>query len=134
MGEAVNKAISFGVGIMVTLLIVSGVIYVFSQMQEIYREVESTDTNVTSRFGRYAMYDNTQVTGLDVINCANKYYNERLVVVNYMGTDVNTSDGLNYLEQQKNSDILKYADKYYSIVEEVEYDGLIKTKISFTKI
>ena len=62
MGEAANKAITFGVGIFVTMIIISAVIGIFSQMQEIYRQVDSTDTNVTTKFGRYAMYDNTTVT------------------------------------------------------------------------
>ena len=134
LGEAANKAISFGVGIFVTLLIASGVITMFSQMQNIYKEVNETDTSVTSRFGRYAMYDNTTITGLEVINCANKYYNDNLIVVEYSGVELNTEIGLEYLDDQLNLETIKYEDKFKSMVEEVEYDGVTKTKISFTKM
>ena len=57
-----------------------------------------------------------------------------LVLVTYNGFEVNTDSGLNYLDEQYNNGNLKYEDYYQSIVEEVEYDGLIKTRISFTKI
>lgn len=134
MGEAANRAISLGVGIFVTLLIASGVIFIFSQMQEVYSQVSSTDTNIAAQFGEYAMYDNTTVTGLEVINCANKYYNENFVVVSYMGRDVNNLDGIQYLEQQLNNGSLSYEQKYSSIIEEVEYDGVMKTRITFTRI
>ena len=134
MGDAANQAISLGVGIFVTLLIASGVIFIFSQMQDVYSEVSATDTNIAAQFGEYAMYDNTTVTGLEVVNCANKYYNENFVVVNYMGRDVNNAEGIQYLEQQLNSGFLTYDQKYSSIAEEVEYDGLMKTRITFTRI
>lgn len=134
MGEAANKAITFGVGIFVTMMIASGVIGVFSQMQEIYKQVDSTDTSVTSRFGKFAMYDNTTVTGMDVINCANKYYDDTFVVVSYNGANVNNIDGVTYLQEQVNLGFLNYHDKFSSIVEEVEYDGVIKNKITFVRI
>lgn len=134
MGEAANKALMFGVGVFITVIIISGIMFIFSQMQEIYKQVGTTDTTITSRFGKYSSYDNTKVTGLEVINCANKYYKENLVVVTYNGFEVNTDSGLNYLDEQYNNGNLKYEDYYQSIVEEVEYDGLIKTRISFTKI
>lgn len=134
MGEAANKALMFGVSIFITIMIISGIMFIFSQMQEIYKQVDSTDTTITSRFGEYASYDNTKITGLEVINCANKYYKESLVVVTYNGIEVNTEDGIAYLDEQYNNGVLKYEDMYSSIVEEVEYDGLLKTRISFTKI
>ena len=134
MGDAANQAISLGVGIFVTLLIASGVIFIFSQMQDVYSEVSATDTNIAAQFGEYAMYDNTTITGLEVVNCANKYYDDNMVVVSYMGRDVNNADGIQYLEQQLNNGFLTYDQKYSSIAEEVEYDGLMKTRITFTRI
>lgn len=134
MGEAANKALMFGVGIFITVIIISGIMFIFSQMQEIYKQVDSTDTTITSRFGKYAAYDNTKVTGLDVINCANKYYKENLVVVTYNGFEVNTESGITYIDEQYNDGTLKYEYLYQSTVEEVEYDGLLKTRISFSRI
>lgn len=134
MGEAANKAIMFGVSIFVTIMIISGIMFIFSQMQEVYKQVGSTDTSISSRFGEYAPYDNTTVTGLDVMNCANKYYNKNLVVVIYKSGEVNTESGINFLNEENNNGNLKYEDKYHAVVEEVEYDGLMKTRITFTKI
>ena len=107
MGEAANKALMFGVGVFITVIIISGIMFIFSQMQEIYKQVGTTDTTITSRFGKYSSYDNTKVTGLEVINCANKYYKENLVVVTYNGFEVNTDSGLNYLDEQYNNGNLK---------------------------
>lgn len=134
MGESANKAIMFAVSIFITLIIISGIITIFSQMQEIYKKVDSTDTTIGTRFGSFASYDNTKLTGLEVINCANKYYNKDLVVVTYNGIQVNTESGVAYLDEQYNNGNLKYEDLYNSIVENVEYDGVTKTKISFTKV
>lgn len=134
MGEAANKAIMFGVGIFITIIIISGIVFIFSQMREVYRQVDSTDTTITSKFGKFASYDNTKVTGLDVINCANKYYKENLIVVVYNSSIVNDEAGIEYINTQYENGFLKYEDQFESIVEEVEYDGLIKTRISFTKI
>lgn len=64
MGEATNKAIMIGVGLFVTLMIVSGIMFIFSQMKEVYKQVGTTDTTIGNRFGEYASYNNTQVTGL----------------------------------------------------------------------
>ena len=58
MGESANKAIMFGVGIFVTIMIISGIMFIFSQMQEIYKQVGSTDTTITSRFGKYIVHIN----------------------------------------------------------------------------
>ncbi len=134
MGEAANKAIMIGVGLFVTLMIVSGIMFIFSQMKDVYRQIGTTDTTIGNRFGEYASYDNTRVTGLDVINCANKYYNENLVVIMYNNVVVNTQEGLTYLDEQYNNGFLLYEDLFNSVVEEVEYDGLLKTRITFTKI
>ena len=111
MGESANRALMFGVGIFVTVIIISGIMFIFSQMKGVYKQVNSTDTSITARFGKYASYDNTEVTGLDVINCANKYYKENLVVVEYNGFSVNDENGINYLNDQYNNGILKYEDK-----------------------
>ena len=134
MGESANRAIMFGVSIFITVMIISAIMLIFSQMQEIYSQVGSTDTTISSRFGKYASYDNTKVTGLDVINCANKYYNENLVVVVYNSTQVNTESGVEYLEYEYENGSLKYEDYYLSVVDTVEVDGIEKTQILFTKI
>jgi len=131
LGESVNRAIMLGVGIFVTMLIASGVLFIFSQMQEVYSQVGNSDTSISSRFGEFAMYDNTVVTGLGIINCANKYYNDNLIVVELNGRVLNVDTGIQYLNDQVNNSNLKYEDSFISSISEVDYDGLIKTKITF---
>lgn len=134
MGESVNRALMFAVGIFITLIITSGVIYVFSQMKEIYADVDKTNTSITSRFGEFASYDNTTITGMDVVNCANKYYNNNLVRVVIGSVEVNNEAGLAYVEGLVNSGAIKYEDKYLATQEEVIINGFTKTQITLTKI
>lgn len=134
MGDNVNRALLLGVGIFVTLIIISGIVTIFTQMRDVYGNVNKANTSFLSTFDEYTQYENTEKTGLDVINCANKYYNENLVVVIYNGQVVNTESGLNYINQQRDAGNLNYDELYLSTVEEIEYSGIPKTTITFTKI
>ncbi len=134
MGENINKALMFGVGLFVTVMIISGLMTIFSQMQDVYKNVGGMDTSITNRFGSYASYDNTTLTGLEVINCANKFYNDNLVVVVYDTVEVNNKDGIEFLDKEYEDGNLKYEDKYLSTLEEIEVDGIPKKQISFSKV
>lgn len=134
MSENANKAMLFAVGLFVTLIVISGIINIFSQFRQIYSGVNSTSTSLLSAFSEFTQYENAQKTGLEVINCANKYYNENMVVVIYNGQVVNTIEGLNYINQERDSGNLNYDDLFRSIVDEAEYDGIPKTRITFIKI
>ncbi len=134
MGESASKAITLGVGILVTLMITSSIVLLFSQMGDIYSQVGSTNTNINTKFNEYTAYDNTNLTGLEMINCANKYYNDRFVVIELNGRQLNNVDGLVFLEESVTNGSIKYEEKYLAIKEIVEYDGIEKTRITFTKI
>ena len=73
MENSTSKAIMIGVGIFVTVAITSGILFSINQMKDIYSKVYETDTSMTSRFSEYDAFDNTIVTGVDVINAINKY-------------------------------------------------------------
>lgn len=73
MENSANKAIMIGVGIFVTVAITSGILFSINQMKDIYSNVYETDTSMTSRFSEYDAFDNTIVTGVDVINAISKY-------------------------------------------------------------
>lgn len=133
MGDSLNRAIMIAVGLFVTVIIISGIMFIFSQMQEIYKNVDDTDTSITSKFGKYASYDNTTITGLDMLNCANKYYSNNLVIVMYGNIQLNTNEGIEYLNNEFENENIKYENSYSSTVEEVEVDGIYKTKITLTK-
>jgi len=133
MSENTNRALMFGVGIFVTLIIVSGIITIFTQMRQIYSDVNKVNTSLISSFDEYTQYENTQKTGLEVINCANKYYKENLVVVIYNNQIVNTENGLAYINQEVENGNLTYEMLFQSTVDEAEYDGIPKVRITFTK-
>ncbi len=44
MGDNVNRALTLGVGIFVTLILVSGIITIFTQMRDIYGNVNKSNT------------------------------------------------------------------------------------------
>ena len=73
MENSTSKAIMIGVGIFVTVAITSGILFSINQMKDIYSKVYETDTSITSRFSEYDAFDNTIVTGVDVINAIKKY-------------------------------------------------------------
>lgn len=78
MENSANKAIMIGVGIFVTVAITSGILFSINQMKNIYSNVYETDTSMTSRFSEYDAFDNTIVTGVDVINAINKYGSSKI--------------------------------------------------------
>ena len=73
MENSTSKAIIIGVGIFVTVAITSGILFSINQMKDIYSKVYETDTSITSRFSEYDAFDNTTVTGVDVLNAISKY-------------------------------------------------------------
>ncbi len=131
MDSAMNKAITVGVGIFITLIIVTGVFAVITQINNIYAQVYNLDTNLNSRFDEFTKYDNADKTGVDMINAANKFYNENLVIVEYNGRKLNDDAGLEYLEIQLSRDRITYDMRLYSTIETVEENRLEKTKITF---
>ncbi len=133
MGESLNRAIMIAVGLFVTVIIISGIMVIFSQMQEVYKNVNSTDTSIVGKFGKYASYDNTTITGLEMINCANKYYKDRNVIVMYGNIQLNTQDGIDYLNNEYENENIKYEYLYSSTIEDVEIDGIYKTQINLTR-
>ncbi len=134
MGESANRAIMLGVGILITVIIASSIFSLFSQAKNVFSEVGKTNTDIMKGFGEYPMYNNTQLTGLDLINCANKYYEDNLVLVVFDGTQLNTATGVEYVDNLYENGNIKYEDKFFSTVEDIEVDGVEKKQITFTKM
>ncbi len=131
MDTSINKALMIGVSIFVTLVIVTGVIVVVNQIKNVYAEVYNVNTNISTRFDEFSKYQESNRTGLDLINAANKYYNDSLVIVEYKEQAVNTEEGLDYLNNEVENSRITYDMKVYSSVETVDIDGVEKTKIIF---
>ena len=134
MGESANRAIMIGVGMFITIIIASSIFSLFSQTKSVFNQVGKTNTDIMKGFGDYPMYNNTKITGLDVINCANKYYEDSTIIVLYNGRQINDYIGLEYINSQYDNGNIKYEDKFYSTLEDVEVNGVIKKQITFTNI
>lgn len=132
MDNTTNKALMIGVSLFVTVMVASGVIGVVNQIKKVYAGVYNTDTNISTRFSEFTKYEETNRTGLDMINTANKYYNDNLVIVEYKGRILNNNEGLNYIKAELEADRITYDKKVRSSVEMVIEDKLEKTKIIFT--
>lgn len=132
MDNTTNKALMIGVSLFVTVIVASSVIGVINQIKKVYAGVYNTDTNISSRFSEFTKYEETDRTGLDMINTANKYYDNNLVIVEYKGRMLNNNEGLNYLKTEQDANRITYDKKVRSSVETVIIDRLEKTKIIFT--
>lgn len=132
MGESANRAIMLGVGMFITIIIASSIFSLFSQAKSVFSQVGKTNTDIMKGFGEYPMYNNTQVTGLDVINCANKYYEDNTINIIFDGRKINTQDGIDYIDRLYETGFLKYEDKYYSTLEDIEENGIEKKQVTFT--
>lgn len=99
MDLAANKALTIATAVFITIIITSGVLFSIGQMQSIYSQVYETDISIQNRFGEYESYDNTEKTGIDVMNVAKKYRDSDLVNIYILGSSekLNTSTGISRL-------------------------------------
>lgn len=83
MDEITTKAIIIGVSIFVTLIIVTVIIFEFSQIQSIYKVTAETNITFEERFNEFDKYKdaNNYFNGLDVKNTNAKYINDKSVDV-----------------------------------------------------
>lgn len=110
MDDASNKAITIAVGVFITIIITSGVLFSIGQMQEVYSRVYETDVSIQNKFDEYDTYvqtgdnikSNTNIkTGIEVINAIKKYINSPVVKI-YVDNGGNTgSTQLNILPSGK---------------------------------
>lgn len=74
MDDITTRTIVIAVNIIVTLTIVSLIIVMFFQMQDIYKVVSSTDTSIYNKFDDvYSKYNGKVVTGIGLLNALKSY-------------------------------------------------------------
>lgn len=74
MDDITTRTIIIGVNIFVTIAIVSIIIVMFFQMQDIYKVVSSTDTSIYNKFDDvYSKYNGKTVTGVGLLNALKSY-------------------------------------------------------------
>lgn len=128
-----NKALYIAVGLFISIVVASSVIFTMSKMKEVYSKVDKADVSVQSRIDDYSMYNNTIVLGIDVYNTAKKYnINSNFrkntnIVVRIVATDIN--NGI-WLEANKDSFALE--TRYKSTYDTNVNTGTVT--ITFTEI
>lgn len=125
MDEIVTKAIIIGVSIFVTLLIVTVLIFEFTQISSVYKVTAETNITFEERLSEFDKYrDSTNYfNGLDVKNTIQKYKNDKSVDVCIdEGGTINCSDSIIINKSD-------YKEPYKSRMDE---EG-IKYKIIFKK-
>ena len=75
MDEIATRAIIIGISIFITLIIVTVVIFEFSQIQKVYKVTAETDVTFEERLNEFDKYkdSNNDFRGLDVKNTISKY-------------------------------------------------------------
>lgn len=75
-----SKAFAIGVGIFVTLIIVSSFILMLNVVADIYNATENTNTSITAQFDNvYSMYAGAKLNTLNLMNTLRKYETDELV-------------------------------------------------------
>lgn len=140
MDDITTRTFIIAVNIFVTLTIVSIIIVMFFQMQDIYKVVSSTDTSIYNKFDDiYSKYNGKTVTGIGLLNALKSYESntEYKVTIDYTDSKLirNTLK-----ESQREVEVLKaemektksnkksyfrYEDKYNVTVTEENGDFLI---------
>lgn len=117
MDEIAVKALLTGVGIFVTLIIVTVVIMEFFQIGQIYKHVGETDVSFESQFNEFDKFNDTNniFNGLDVKNYIKKYVDDDSVEVciDDKCSDINLNN-INYANEYKAS--LEETTKGYRII------------------
>lgn len=86
MDDMTTRVVIIGVNIFVTLTIVSLIVIMFFQMQDIYGLVAKTDTDLYSSFDDvYSMYDGKVETGIGLLNAIKRHEDndDYFVIIKY---------------------------------------------------
>lgn len=89
MENITTRAVVIAVNIFVTISIVTIVIVMFFQMQDIYGIVATTDTSIYNAFDNvYSMYNGRTMTGLGLLNTIKKYEDktQENILIKYPGS------------------------------------------------
>lgn len=106
MDEISNKALLIGVGLFVTIIITSGVLYTLGEMKEIYSQVYETNISLQDMFSEYDEYDNTLKTGIDILNTAKKYKDNNLVQIFINNQSIDKNNYINTYDTQEEFEVI----------------------------
>lgn len=122
MDEITTKAIIIGVSILVTIIILTVIIFEFTQIQSVYKQVGQTNISFEDRLDEFDKYRDSSnlFTGLDVRNTVKKYINDKSVNVcinTNVGEVCNDSIDIEHLDYKKEySSILDETTNIFKII------------------
>ena len=104
MDDASSKALTIAVGVLITIIVTSGVLFSIAQMQQIYSQVYETDVSIQNRFDEFDTYREGSIikdgytfngnvkTGIEMVNAINRYMNETIVRFRFKNVDYSTPE------------------------------------------
>lgn len=105
MDEITTKAIIIGVSVFVTLIIVTVIVFEFSQIQSVYKITAETNVSFEDRLDEFDKYRDSSnyFNGLDVKNTKAKYSSDKSVDVCLKTSGVEVcNDSLNIPDSEYN--------------------------------
>ena len=140
MDEIASKAIIIGVSIFVTLIIITVLIFEFTQIKDIYRVTAETDVTFEAKLNEFDKYrdSNNYFNGLDVKNTIEKYKNDDTVdVCIKLGEETTCNDyvceDIGGINKCRNTIIIPESDYTKQYIVSFDDEALIY-KIIFEKI
>lgn len=138
MDDITTRTIVIAVNIFITLAIVSVVIMMFFQMQDIYGIVAKIDTSIYTTFDNvYSMYNGRTMSGLGLLNTIKKYEDKTYqdITISYPGSnDIKehvTSNHIReatYLKSLMETNSGYTYEKKYNVTVETSDDGQVTIK------
>lgn len=142
MDDSATKAIQIAVGVFITIIITTGVIYVINNIKDVYGGVYKTNVGLQDEFYEFDEYENTEKTGIDLLNTVKKYLDSNIVKV-HLNTDnnndyINRRDSTyyqNYLSKRNEEGTTANSfNRYLSSIGQERYNVTFVTQDGFTNI
>lgn len=126
MDYITSKTFMIAIGIFVTLVIVTGLILVFTKISDIYNLTENTNTSILSQYDNlYSMYSGAKLNTVGLLNTLRKYQEDPEVGVKIImngvtmdAVDENKKSVIQIIEGYVENNDLGYEEMFNVKVEE----------------
>ncbi len=79
-----NKAVLIGFGVLITIIVMTGVLFAVNQIKEIYGYVDKNDISVVKEFEDiFNSYNGAKMNGVDLVNTIRRFEGSLVVSVTY---------------------------------------------------
>jgi len=117
-----QKALVIAVGIAISLTITSSILFTLNQITLIYQDVYTTDVSIKNQFSEFAMYQGTEMLGIDMYNTAKKYKDNPMV--NVTSGLFNASNIKNWINNYSDTDA-NYNKRLYDVSYTTDNNGIV---------